>query len=111
MGSRTVRMTTHPQGIPRKLFDSARLPGFEWLPRAPRYHERMHCRKLLLLCPWALLIAQTPPPQAKTPVAPPPTVAPAEKAPEFPSVPPDKVVISVGDVKITAAEFNQIIDS
>jgi peptidyl-prolyl cis-trans isomerase C len=71
----------------------------------------MHCRKLLLLCPWALLIAQTLPPQPKTPVVPPPTVAPAEKAPEFPSVPPDRVVISVGDVKITAGEFNQIIDS
>jgi len=59
-------------------------------------------------------MAQTPPPK---PVAPPPSPSQpaltpgAEKADALPSVPPDKVIISVGDTKITFAEFNQIIDS
>ena len=34
-----------------------------------------------------------------------------EKAPALPTVPPEKVIITVGDTKITAAQFNQIIDS
>jgi len=52
----------------------------------------------LLLIPAAVLLAQTPAPK------------PAE-APAFtPVVPADKVVISVGDQKITAAQFNQLVD-
>jgi peptidyl-prolyl cis-trans isomerase C len=66
-------------------------------------------------------MAQTPPPKSAAP--PPQTAVPAppppqptvtlstEKAPVYPSVPPEKVVISVGDTKITSAQFNQIIDS
>jgi peptidyl-prolyl cis-trans isomerase C len=59
-------------------------------------------------------MAQIPPPK---PAVPPPassqpaTALTPEKAPALPSVPPDKVIISVGDSKITDAEFNQIIDS
>src|SRR5690349_18563513 len=70
-------------------------------------------RKLLFLCPSALLLAQTPPPKTAAP-APPPSPAvtlSTEKAPATPSVPPDKVVLSVGDTKITSAQFDQIIDS
>src|SRR5687768_5237053 len=63
-------------------------------------------RTLLFLCPIAILLAQTPPP----PPAPTVTLT-AEKGPELPVVPPDKVIITVGDTKITAAQFNQIIDA
>ncbi|MBV8731025.1 MAG: peptidylprolyl isomerase [Acidobacteriia bacterium] len=52
------------------------------------------------------LLAQTPAaPAGALPLGPAIPVAPAT------AVPPDKVVISVGDVKITAEEFNQIIDA
>jgi len=71
-------------------------------------------RSLLLFVPAACLLAQTPPPpqpaqpaQQRPPV--PITVAPAEQA--VPNVPPDKVIITVGDQKITAGEFNQIADA
>ena len=69
--------------------------------------------RILLLfsqAPW--LLAQAPPPQP-TP-APQPTVTmsvdnPAPKT--MPVVPPDRVVVAAGDLKITAAQFDQIIDA
>jgi peptidyl-prolyl cis-trans isomerase C len=70
-------------------------------------------RSLLVVCPGAILLAQTPPPKPGAPAAPQPSMtmqAPAAAAPA-PSVPPDKVVLTVGDMKITAAQFDQIIDS
>jgi peptidyl-prolyl cis-trans isomerase C len=95
----------------------------------------MFFRSLLLVCPAACLLAQTPPPprpvqatpvqpQATpvqpqaTPVRPQATPVPkptvtltAEdpNAKPMPVVPPDRVVISVGNEKITAAQFDQII--
>ena len=75
------------------------------------------------------LNAQTQPPATAPPVpTPPPTQAPGQnKTPvptphvelsmenpgdvKMPVVPPDRVVLSVGDVKMTAAQFDQIIDS
>lgn len=68
-------------------------------------------RSLLLVCPAACLLAQTPPtpppapPQPKIAVpAPVPTEAPPPA-----TVPPDRVVVSVGDAKITSAQFDEII--
>lgn len=47
---------------------------------------------------------------AQTPVVPGrPAISPA--APASPAVPDDKVVVSVGDMKITALEFNEIVDT
>jgi peptidyl-prolyl cis-trans isomerase C len=51
-------------------------------------------RALVLLAPAVCLLAQEPPKSAP--------------ATSLPSVAPDKVVISVGDVKITAAQFDQL---
>jgi len=72
----------------------------------------MLSRIVLLLSPAAWLLAQAPPPQPAP--APQPTVTlstekPAPKA--MPVVPPDRVVIAVGDVTITAAQVDQIIDA
>ncbi|PWT99756.1 MAG: hypothetical protein C5B51_26405 [Terriglobia bacterium] len=53
-------------------------------------------RSILFFLPAACLPAQTPPPA--TPLA-------------SPAVPADKVVLSVGDVKLTAAQFDQIVQS
>jgi peptidyl-prolyl cis-trans isomerase C len=69
-------------------------------------------RILLLFSPAPWLLAQAPPPQP-TP-APQPTVTmsvdnPAPKT--MPVVPPDRVVVAAGDLKITAAQFDQIIDA
>ena len=57
-------------------------------------------RNSLLLIPAACLWAQNPAP---------PVPKPAVLA--SPAVPADKVVVSVGDVKLTAAQFDQIIES
>lgn len=85
----------------------------------------MSWRSVSLLCGLAVsLAAQTAPPQA-TPVPPQmspvpnragapagPTVTMSVENPKpLPSVPPDKVIITVGDLKITAAQFNMICDS
>jgi parvulin-like peptidyl-prolyl isomerase len=71
----------------------------------------MFSRSLILFGAATVLLGQTPPPGA--PPAPPmPQVhmsvenPPAVKQPE---VPPDRVVITVGDIKITAAQFNALI--
>lgn len=58
---------------------------------------------VLLFTPAACLLAQAPAP-APRPAA--PVAVPAAT----PAVAPDKVVISVGDSKITAAQFNELID-
>ncbi len=58
------------------------------------------------MCPLACLLAQTPPPVA----APAPAPAAAAETPA-PNVPPDRVVITVGDRKVTAAEFEAMIES
>jgi peptidyl-prolyl cis-trans isomerase C len=65
----------------------------------------MFSRSLLLFLPAACLLAQNPPPP---PAGRP---APAAAAATKPSVPPDKVVLTAGDLKLTAAQFDMIIDS
>jgi peptidyl-prolyl cis-trans isomerase C len=72
----------------------------------------MFFRSMLFLCPAACLLAQTPPPANATPV-PKPTVTlstdnPATKV--MPTVAPDKVVLTVGDMTLTSAQFDAIID-
>lgn len=74
-------------------------------------------RSLVLVCPAACLLAQTPPPAASpavpaTPVPKPSIqVAPARPpAPPVPVVPPDRVVLKLGDFSLTAAQFDQLID-
>lgn len=69
-------------------------------------------RSLLLFGAATCLLGQTPPPK---PTAPPPMPQvklevenPGVKPPE---VPPDRVIIAVGDVKITAAQFDKLIDT
>ncbi len=70
---------------------------------------------MVLLCPAACLLAQTPPPPPqKTP--PPPPIGEITKQVDVgkmiaPTVPPERVVITVGDVKITAAQYDQLVDS
>jgi parvulin-like peptidyl-prolyl isomerase len=66
------------------------------------------------LLPAGYLLAQNPAPApARTPSssAPGQPASPFTAAPAAPAVPDDKVVISVGDMKLTAFQFNQIIDS
>jgi len=58
-------------------------------------------RSLLFLVPAVCLLAQNPPPAAPAPAP----------APAKPAVAPDKVVLTVGDEKITAAQLDLIIDS
>ena len=68
---------------------------------------------LIFLTPLACLLAQTPPAsQPATPAAPakPPVVTLQPPAPAPASVPPETVVITVGAEKITAAEFDRMID-
>jgi peptidyl-prolyl cis-trans isomerase C len=60
---------------------------------------------LLFFFPAACLLAQNPPPPARG--VPPPATTAAPK----PSVPPDTVVLTAGDLKLTAAQFDLIIDS
>ncbi len=78
-------------------------------------------RLLLLFVPALCVVAQTPPPPAPRPGlvvngagAPPPTVKMDVVKPQeatLPNVPPDKVIVSVGDEKITAGEFAQFIET
>ncbi len=65
-------------------------------------------RPLLFVCPLVCLMAQTPPPTAVATPAPAGTPAAVAPAPA-PEVPPDRVVITVGDRKVTAAEFEAMI--
>jgi peptidyl-prolyl cis-trans isomerase C len=75
---------------------------------------------LLLLTPVVCLLAQTQQPQT-TPLPPPPGQAAADKPPTVSlstepapgasaAVPPDKVVLTIGDEKITAAEFDKMLE-
>jgi len=67
---------------------------------------------MLFVCPAACLLAQTPPKPAQPSAAPQPTVTLSAEDPKpLPTVAPDKVIITVGDRKITAAQFDQIINS
>jgi peptidyl-prolyl cis-trans isomerase C len=73
-------------------------------------------RSLLFVCPAAWLLAQTPPPKpapaSPVPATPVPksglTLTPS--APKIINVPPDRVVLTVGDFSLTAAQFDQLID-
>jgi len=67
-------------------------------------------RTLAILCPAACLFAQTPPPKPPSPVTEVTRQIDVGKL-IAPTVPPDRVVITVGDVKITAAQFDQIVES
>lgn len=80
-------------------------------------------RSLLFVCPAAVLLAQTPPPNPA-----PASAAPANPAPKpgsavhpalppgmlpaakMPTVPPDRIVLTVGTFNLTAAQFDQLID-
>lgn len=64
-------------------------------------------RSLLLFLPAAWLLAQNPPAPASG--GQPAATRPA--APPKPDVPPDKVVLTAGDLKLTAAQFDLIIES
>jgi peptidyl-prolyl cis-trans isomerase C len=67
---------------------------------------------MLFVCPAACLLAQTPPKPAQPSAAPQPSITlSTEDAKPLPTVPPDQVIITVGDQKITAAQFDQIISS
>jgi parvulin-like peptidyl-prolyl isomerase len=70
----------------------------------------MNFRSLVLVCPVACLLAQTP---AQPGAAPPlPKITLSSDVPASgPSVAPTQVVLTIGDRKITAAEFDQIIAS
>lgn len=71
-------------------------------------------RSVLLFCPAVCLLAQTPPPkpQNATPVPRPPiNIVPAPSPAPVAVVPPDTVVLTVGDVKMTAGQLDQIVDS
>ncbi|HLY20298.1 MAG TPA: peptidylprolyl isomerase [Bryobacteraceae bacterium] len=61
---------------------------------------------LLLLTPLVCLHAQTPASQPATP----PTVSVQPAAPVAAKVPPETVILTVGDEKITAGEFDHMID-
>lgn len=71
-------------------------------------------RSLILFGAASVLLGQTPPPKPATaPPSMPQIHLSVENPPtvEEPNVPPDRVVITVGDIKITAAQFNAFIDS
>jgi peptidyl-prolyl cis-trans isomerase C len=69
--------------------------------------------RILLLfssAPW--LLAQAPPPQPAPAPKPSVTLSMDDSAPKLaPIVPPDRVVVTVGDVTLTAQQFEQIIDA
>jgi parvulin-like peptidyl-prolyl isomerase len=69
-------------------------------------------RILLPLSSAAWLLAQAPPSQPAPAAKPTVTMSMENPAPKvMPVVPPDRVVVTVGDLKITAAQFDQIIDA
>ncbi len=67
-------------------------------------------RTLLFVCPAACLLAQTPAQPSAAPPLPKITLS-SDAAASGPSVAPTQVVLTIGDRKITAAEFDQIIAS
>ncbi|HUK15563.1 MAG TPA: peptidylprolyl isomerase [Bryobacteraceae bacterium] len=80
----------------------------------------VYLRYLLLVCPVICALAQTAPPASRqaTPVprsgagggAAAPNVRTIPIPPPLPQVPPDTVVLTVGDLKLTAAQFDAIAD-
>ncbi len=68
----------------------------------------MFFRTVLLILPAACLLAQVPAGEAPKPA---PTPIPMRVVPPEETTPPDKVIITVGDRKITYEEYNRIIDS
>jgi len=67
---------------------------------------------LLFVCPAGLLLAQNLPPKNATPVPQPTVTMMADDLGSRPPVvPPDKVILTVGDLKITAKQFDQVIDT
>src|ERR1700689_2832348 len=76
------------------------------------YHERMKSfRSLLLFSLATCLPGQTPPPKPAPPAGPQVKLEVENPGVKPPEVPPDRVIITVGDVKITAAQFDKLIDS
>ena len=65
---------------------------------------------MVLLGPAACLLAQTPPPKTTPPIGEITKQVDIGKM-IAPAVPPDRVVITAGDVKITAAQFDQLVES
>lgn len=68
---------------------------------------------LLFLTPLACLLAQTPPASQPAPPAAPPVTPTAPLRPPVPlavKVPPETVVLTIGQDKITAAEFDHLIE-
>ncbi len=72
-------------------------------------------RSLLFFCPAVCLLAQAPPPKPvpapAQPVGQPTVTLSADNPKPMPVVPPDKVVCTIGDMKITAAQFDDIINA
>ncbi len=76
-------------------------------------------RSLLFVCPAVCLLAQTPPAQTPPPQKGPATMVPGQPSvtlgldnpKPMPAVPPDRVIITVGDMKITAAQFDEMINA
>ena len=69
-------------------------------------------RSLILFGAATALLGQTPPPNPPTPPQIPQVQLGVDNPPtKQPEVPPDRVIITVGDVKITAGEFNALIDT
>src|ERR1017187_8151094 len=67
-------------------------------------------RSVVLLCPASFLLAQMPPPKTPPPIG--ELTKQADVGKMFaPAVPPDRVVITVGDVKITAAQYDRLVDT
>lgn len=66
---------------------------------------------LFLLSPAASLLAQNPPPKPAQVPQPNVTMTVENPGTPAPAVPPDRVVITVGEHRLTAAQFDQIVDS
>jgi len=67
-------------------------------------------RGLVFFLSIGVVLGQTPPPKPAVPPQPTVTLSVENPTPK-PKVAPDKVVISVGDVQITAAQFDIVVDS
>src|SRR5262249_14088763 len=85
-----------------------RIPPPQSLARASYHRIYMRFLTVLLVCPFALVLAQTPTPGAPVP---PGAVLLTRHPPAEPQVAPDKVILTIGVFQMTAAMFNQIIDS
>ena len=66
-------------------------------------------RSLLFLGAAAVLLGQTPPPNPQP--GPQVQMSVENPATKPPDVPPDRVVLTVGDIKVTAAQFNSLIET